>query len=298
MLVVILVNYKSTTRTIRYLKEELLFKVSVPFKLVIVDNCSSLKSRNDFIVEFELENNKESYYCNSQKFIYLLPVTENLGFARGNNYGFNFALSMFDFQYILFSNNDIILKSNYIIESLIAKLETDHSIGLIGPRVEGLKGEFQSPEPYYSLFNRYVWVYWLTPFLSKSLKTKLFNLDYPEQAKEGFHYKIMGSFFMMPRDAFMNCGGMDSNTFLFAEEICLSERLNRIGLHCYYLPSVSILHEHSQTISNTFKNWEKNKILFQSEAYYYSTYKHIPQWQLLLAKCSFYLYNYLKQKFS
>ena len=60
--------------------------------------------------------------------------------------------------------------------------------------------------------------------MSLKRKQMRFNLNYAQNAQEGYHYKVMGSFFMLRAKDFFDCGEMDPHTFLFAEETILTER--------------------------------------------------------------------------
>ena len=205
--------------------------------------------------------------------------------------GVEFATKHFDINYILFTNNDIRFLNCNVIEALISKLDSlNNEIALIGPRVIGLDGKNQSPEPYYPFWNRYVWMYWLTPFLSSSRKGKFFKLDYSQTAKEGIHYKIMGSFFIVKKIDFLSCGMLDPNTFLFSEEVILTERLNSIGRKVYYYPDVAVLHEHGMTISNHLDKKKKLLTQFISESYYYSCYKNVSELSIFIGRLSVNLY--------
>lgn len=184
---------------------------------------------------------------------------------------------------ILFTNNDIHLKTDDVVDRLMVKLRERPDIGVIGPEIIGTDGRRQSPEPYLGLWKRFVWMYLSTPFLSRKAKRRIFRLDYSGQAAEGVCYRVMGSFFMCPREAWEQAGGMDPHTFLYAEEPILSERMLRVGRQTYFLPSVTVVHEHGATIGKHLA-WKKAAWLqFRSNAYYYRTYKGYPAWQTTLA---------------
>jgi GT2 family glycosyltransferase len=286
MLSIIIVNYKNEEKTIRYVQEELV-KITIPHKIVIVNNQANDKSNASLVnaLNAELITNIDQL-SNIAANCFVIAHPDNLGFAKGNNLGVKFCQLNFDNDFYLFSNNDIALIDNDVVEKLMAKLGQLPDVALIGPKVLGLKGENQSPEPYLSFWNRYVWMYWLTPFLTKKRKENLFQLNYSQKAKEGVHYKIMGSFFMIKADDFIKCGMMDANTFLFGEEIILSERLKRIGKQSYYYPEVAILHEHSLTISKYINQRSKVLQQFKSECYYYRTYKNLSLCSILIGKLS------------
>ena len=283
MLSVVIVSYKNNQRTIQYVQEEL-SKVSVPCKVVIVNNAASLESN------VELANNLHAEIvdvgCTSadDSNVYIINNPVNSGFAKGNNIGAKFAIDVLKADYILFSNNDIKFIDYDVVERLEDKLKILPEAGIIGPRVFGLKGELQSPEPYLSFWDRMVWIYLSTLLFSKEKKIRRFRLDYPYVAKEGFHYKIMGSFFMVRANDFVECGMMDEHTFLYAEESILTERMNTIGLKPYYYPKVSVLHDHGVTTKQYLKNRQKRDLKFESECYFYRHYKHTPLWQIWVGK--------------
>ena len=294
MLAIIIVNYKSEARTVKYVEEEL-GKIGIPHVIVVVNNSATDESNQVLAKALNAPIVDAHEMLSTQGTgVYIVPHQDNLGFAKGNNLGAEFSMKNFDIDYFLFTNNDIRLESVNVVEKLLAKLEMLKGVGMIGPRVIGLDGKEQSPEPYYPFWKRYVWMYWMTPFLSTEKKIKLFQLDYPEKAKEGIHYKLMGSFFMVKADDFVSCGMMDSNTFLFGEEVILTERLKAIGKDVYYDPSVTVVHEHGATISNAFKQKRILRTQFKSESYYYRTYRGISQFSLWVGRLSVEFYLLLK----
>jgi GT2 family glycosyltransferase len=90
---------------------------SVPYELIIVDNGST-----DGTAQF-LEN-----YANEHVNCKVILNKENLGFAGGNNQGIAAARG----DYILLLNNDVIVTRDWL-ERLIAHIESDENIGMVGP---------------------------------------------------------------------------------------------------------------------------------------------------------------------
>ena len=297
MIAIIIVNYRDEERTINYIKEEL-SKVKSPHMIVIVNNEATdetdkiLISNLNAVLVNDTNLNPLSSNC------YVISQPKNLGFAKGNNLGAEFSLKHFDISHFLISNNDIRFINDDVVERLIEKLETLTDIGLIGCKVVGLDGANQSPEPYFTFWSRYIWMYWLTPFLTSTKKTKIFQLDYSQKALEGEHYKIMGSFFIINALDFKNCGMMDPNTFLYAEEMILSDRLKKINKKTYYYPAVAVLHEHGKTINQYFKIAKSMKLQFESEVYYYRTYHGVSLLSIYIGKMSLNIYISLKTMFN
>jgi len=295
MLGVIIVNYKNENKTIEYVTEELV-KIQSPNIIVIVNNSAN-KESNSMLIEalsaeliYDIEEIKEkSSQC------YIISHADNLGFARGNNLGAAFLLKHFNITHLLFSNNDIRFIDNNVVEKLIEKIDTLHNVGVIGPNIIGLDGRKQSPDPYYPFWQRYFWMYWLTPFMPKKQKNNFFNLNYTQQALEGIHYRVMGSFFLVKAIDFVNCGMMDPNTFLFSEEMILAERMNAIKRYVYFYPLVSVLHEHNQTISKYILNDKRFILRYESESYYYRTYRNVSLLSTYIGKLSFHLYLFISR---
>lgn len=278
MLGIVIVNYQEYDRTERFIREEL-SRIGMPFKLVTVDNGGD---------PAQAESLRQQTGCE-------VIVRANDGFAAGCNAGAKVLCSNPDIDVLLFSNNDIHLASDDVVRRLIEKLEEYPNIGIIGPDIIGTDGKRQSPEPYMGLWKRYVWMYLSTPFLSREAKRRIFQLDYSEQATEGECYRVMGSFFMCPREAWVQAGGMDPHTFLYAEEPILSERMLRAGRKAYYLPSVTVIHEHGSTIKKHLDGRQSAWLQFQSNAYYYRAYKGYPAWQISLVGLIYRLILYIKR---
>lgn len=268
MIGVVIVNYRSNELTARFVREELT-KIHIPYVTVIVDNSGSEES---------------SRHLEAETGVQVIPCT-NQGFAKGNNVGMAYLTKHYDIDYFLFTNNDIHFRSPDVVEALVAKLEADPSIGIIGPEIIGLDGKRQSPEPYISLWDKYVWVYLSTPFLTREKKAERFHFNYSSQAEEGPHYKLMGSFLLCRRSDIEAVGGFDPNTFLYAEETILSERMKRIGKSLYFYPGVTVVHQHGATISSVLSNKEMAREQFRSDAYYYHAYKGVSRLSIRISKC-------------
>lgn len=270
LLGIAIVNYRDYDRTERFVREEL-SRIGMPYRAVIADNGGSVA---------EAARLEEMTGCQ----VLALP---NDGFAAGCNAAAAELLRDSDTDFILFTNTDIHLVSDGVVQAMMDRMEENPEIGIIGPEIVGEDGRRQSPEPYTSLWNRYVWMYLSTPFLSHEAKRRRFRLDYSEKAVEGFHYRVMGSFFLCRAQDWKKVGGMDSHTFLYAEESILSERMLSIGKRAYFLPSVTVIHEHGAVIG-THVDWVKAaRHRFESDAYFYRTYKGYPDWSIRLARILF-----------
>ena len=266
MVGIVIVSYRSDDLTVRFVREDL-SRISVPYRVVVVDNgetgSSALQKKLPEVT---------------------VLVSENRGYASACNLGAEWLRDQVHPESVLFCNNDLRFLSDRVVETLCETLSAHPEVGAIGPCIVGPDGRRQSPEPYRGLWNRYVWMYVLTPFLSRDRKTRKFQLDYAEKASEGYHYKLMGSFLMVRAEAFFEAGCFDEQTFLYAEEPILSERLSRIGKRCWFCPSVTVVHDHGAVIGSSFKRTETDWMQFRSMAYYYRRYRGYPAWEISLVR--------------
>lgn len=277
MIAVIVINYKNEERSLRFIQEEVP-KIVSPHFTVVVDNGASEHCRLKEMVE-----QAGIPDC------FVISSTENLGFAKGNNLGAEFAKEKCNPEYFLFANNDIKFLNDNVIDKLVEKLDTLPNVGVIGPKVIGLDGKLQSPEPFISFWDKHIWIYWSNLFYGKTHKIRRFKQDYSEKAEEGYHYRIMGSIFLTRSKDYFDCGMMDPETFLYSEEAILSERMKLIGKRIYYYPCVAVLHEHGNTTKKLFDKFKVRQLKFESDSYYYRKYIGTPGWQFRLAKITYWL---------
>lgn len=293
MTTIIIINYKSEQLTVDYITKEL-SKLTDSYNVIVVNNAATTESDKFLLDALQAKLISAASFEKAANGRYVVSSAENLGFAKGNNLGAEIAIRHLNAQYLLFSNNDILINETDIIGKMVEKFEENNRIGILGPKVTGLKGESQSPEPYVSFMDKFCWMYVSTPFLSKQAKRRRFKLDYKEKAKEGFHYKILGAFFMVKSSDYTNCGMMDPYTFLYSEETILTERMKRIRKEPYYLPTVSVVHAHGLTTKNTIGKKGINKFLLESEKYYYNKYMKTPKWKLFVGEIVYRLYCKIK----
>ena len=282
MIGVIVINYHSEEKKIGFVRTELA-KIRSDYAVVIVDNGSTEFSRDRLLEAFR----------GADQYVFVVPSDENLGFAKGNNLGAEVARNQFSPDVLLFANNDIRLVDLDTVDRMAAKLMSLDDAGALGPKVVGLDGRLQSPEPFISFWDRHVALYWRSLFSAKPGKP--FWEEYSQTAQEGFHYRISGSFFMVKAKDYFTCGKMDPNTFLYAEEMILSERLKRIGKKVYYYPEVSVVHEHGATTRKYYDKVRIRELKYRSEKYYYKTYIGTPAWQFLIGDLTYSLKKLLKR---
>ena len=289
MLGIVIVNYKTIDETVNYIRQELI-KVSTPHKIVVVDVACEDIAHAKAIADPCDGQIIESLDCQPdlEKQVYVLPHKENLGYAKGNNYGADFLRKHFKPDYFLFSNNDIKLIDDDVVERLIEKARQLPDVGAIGPRVVGLEGKDQSPRIYISIWKKYIVPYLLCWCFIGWLKNYWSNYG---PINDNYCYWVIGCFFVVKADAFIKAGMFDPNTFLFSEEPILAERLIAAGYRNYFYTGVKIVHEDGAVIGGDLAWRNAMQISFNSAIYYYQRYRKIDRSTVLLAKCAFFWYH-------
>ena len=126
MLGIVIVNYLDYARTERFIREEL-SRISCPYRVVVVDNGNDASGA---------ETLRQHTGCQ-------VLVLENNGFAAGCNAGAAALCEDPEVDVILFSNNDIHLQTDDVVDRLMLKLRERPDIGVIGPEIIGTDATWQ-----------------------------------------------------------------------------------------------------------------------------------------------------------
>lgn len=285
---VIILNWNRSEQTTELINNYMQVEKNIELCFIIVDNRSSDEERkklldysksNDFIVLEEKDLNKSNFDQNHMK--YTIFLNENYGYAIGNNYGLKMAKQL-GFTYSLISNNDIIIEKP-LIELLMNELEADKQLALIGPKIIGIDGEQQGPYNKPTLFDQF-WVPLFLPFFMIINKLTVNSITKKLAVKnERYPYRVMGCFMLLKTDIMDEVGYFDENTFLYAEELILSEKLIAKGYKTGYNPNVYIKHMHGFSTED-LGNRKKFNLNLQSDLYYFKKYRNYSNFKLFLIK--------------
>lgn len=270
MLGIVIVSYKNFKGTVDFITKELR-KITLPYKVAVVDNSS------DSILGEKLAQACNGICVQEQKAItvknssvFILPVKENIGFARGNNLGADFLIRNFECEHLLFTNDDILIDEPDGVQKMIDFLNQNEDIGAIGPRVIGIDGIDQSP--HYRVITPLRQLAWkLLPFMRKKGKKDL--SDITVSPKPSYCYWVSGCFFIMKSNDFISVKGFDPETFLYAEEVILAERLKQTKKREYFYSNTYITH-FGGCSTKSIENKQLKRILKESNCIYYRKYLH------------------------
>lgn len=291
----VIVDYNSMDKTVQYVKK-FLRKVSdrEQIHIIIIDNADTSAGITILAERFgEYKIVKVENYKNILEFTFGLNTIiyynsgENLGYAKGNNLGTQIADILFDDPYYIISNNDLSLTDRLDLGVFQKIFDHDSKIAVIGPRIIGLDGKEQSPHKKIGAIKYLILNYWLRTF---PVPWKS-DHDYTNENKRC--YRVMGSFMIVRASAFCDVGRFDSETFMFAEEMILSERLAKKGYYFYFYNDYTVVHEHGTTVKKSASAIRAEKWAFQSCCYYYKKYRNTSEIIIFLAKVNFEVYIHI-----
>lgn len=279
------ISYQVTEKCVESFQQQNSDNINV--QIVVVDNCSPNES-------FEVLKEKYMGIDN----ITVVQTDKNLGFARGNNYGYKILKKIIDPDFVITSNSDIQLKMAGLY-SWIFKAYQEYDFGILGPSVYSIRGHFhQNPaenasknlhevREYQRNLRRYLLKLRIKKFLKyegKEKKHKHKQLENPYYKEIHLDKTLHGAFQIFSRRYLDIYDSLyDSRTFLYLEENILKLRCDYENLPMVYLPNYEVNHFQAVSTDNLVKtNYDKgifrSKNLLESYKVYESILKkHLEQ---------------------
>lgn len=243
-------------------------------KVIIVDNCSST------------EPDKSKLLLNNR--IEIIKAPNNGGFAKGNNFGLNYA-KKYKAQYIMFTNTDTIY-DNDIIVKCVEIMNHNEKLGIVSPLMFNMDNKEQiTSRSFPSIYGYFSYCLYLKrKKRSKLIKEKKFIHDNEIEYTD----VLRGSFLFCSKKAILEVGGFDEGTFLFGEESNLALRMERNGYKRALITSIKYFHNHVNRSTNKsvlFEFKETSKSWF----YHFRVYRHASIFAIFVMKL-FYLIGLLE----
>jgi len=289
---IVILNYNKGLMTVDVIKSIIKYENIDNYSLIIVDNASNQDERQhiiEYISKFDHKILEEESLPDSIDIhdIYFLILKQNYGYAIGNNRGLEIA-SKLNIKYSVVLNNDVFFVDK-TLDLLKENFSHDEKIALVGPKVIDKNGNVQGPFKktnfYYEFFLPLFFPILL--LVSKILhRPKIISTqkisDYP--------YRLMGCFLMFKTNVLRSIDYFDENTFLYAEEVIIAEKLLIAEAKTFFDNRVTVIHMHKQStklLQPSFLFNEKAK----SEKYYLQKYLSYNRFALFLIKFSKNIYR-------
>lgn len=218
MVSIITINYNGWQDTCELIASLKKYE-TYPYELIVVDNASAGR---------DVENIRIAYPD-----VRIVCAERNLGFAGGNNLGYDYAKG----DFILFLNNDMVIKEPMLYP--LVKSLSDSRIGGVSPCIF----YYYHPEKiqYYGYTE-------MTPITLRHTKESFNPARMMEYMKPKETEVLHGGAMMLRRDMIELAGKMPEVYFLFYEEFDWSRRIRAVGYKLFYEPRSKVYHKESVSI--------------------------------------------------
>ncbi|MGO8837771.1 MAG: glycosyltransferase family 2 protein [Limisphaerales bacterium] len=224
--------------------------------LECIESLAKLTYKNWRIILVDQNSNDGTPQTVRTKYPWVCMIENpvNDGFTGGNNLGLRKALE-FPTDYLFLLNNDTTVEPE-LLDKLVAPMEADPKIGIIGPTSlyykepgivcwAGSTVDWRGHQPD-NICN--------VPFETLDMRTR----------ETGF---VCGCAMFIRRAVLEQVGLLDDRFFIYFEECDLCARASRAGWKMMYLPTAKLWHKISQVqqaIGNDFGNyhWQRNRLLY------------------------------------
>ena len=228
----VVLNYKSVEDTISLISQ--------------IRQCHSVKNTKVevVIVDNDYTPKLESQYQNSSDVVYL-KSPGNLGFAAGNNLGFNQALEG-QADIIVTINNDTEVPKD-LIEKITKSKINDKTVGAVGGLIYFAKG-FEYEKGYQKKdLGRVVWygggkIDWKNVYVGH---LHVNEVDSGQFKTEETPF-ITGCLLIVRSEVLKRVGFFDERYCMYLEDADLCERIKRSGLKLVFDPSIKLWHKVAQ----------------------------------------------------
>ncbi len=177
-----------------------------------------------------VDNNDRPIDCREiitpeERRIRIISNKRNVGFAVACNQGFE--ASSATAEYILFLNNDTLLKSD-IVEQCLSFFETNPLVGAVSPCIDYFE-PVGSPWFHGSMIHESAG---LAVHDNTSVQTSPTEVPW-----------LTGCSFFVRKDVFRAAGMFDESLFMYCEDVDLSIKIRKSGHKLVLLPDVSVVHK-------------------------------------------------------
>ncbi|MFH1852489.1 MAG: glycosyltransferase [Candidatus Neomarinimicrobiota bacterium] len=177
----------------------------------------------------------------------LITNAVNAGFGRAVNQAARRAAG----NYFLILNPDTIIQES-TIAVLVDYLETNPTVGMIGPKILTADGSLQPAckRSFPSLGVALPKALGLNRLFPRSQWANRYNLTYLDPDQVHRVDAISGSCMFIRADLFRTLDGFDERFFMFGEDLDLCYRVNEAGYEVHYVPATQIIHYQGESVKS------------------------------------------------
>jgi len=221
---IIVLNWNRSNDTINCLKS-LEAVNDENFKILLVDNNSKIDSVKNILLKFPNIN--------------LLQLDKNYGYSGGNNRGFEHISN--DTEFICFLNNDVIVDPNFLsnFRNGIKQFGENY---IFGPKI------------YFEYPSERIWYGGGVVNLQKGqiYHKYIGQKDNNHNSKNCKTEYVTGCCLLISKNNFKLLNGFDESFNMYAEDVDLCLRADKLNIKCKYIPNSKIWHKVSASTGGRF----------------------------------------------
>lgn len=228
------------------------------YSIVIVDNGSKNNTGKILEDKYSKEDN-----------IKVILNNDNLGFAKGNNIGFQYSKYKLNPDFIVMINNDTVIEQNEFCRQIINEYNNT-KFDIAGPKIISLiDNKLQNPVPV-KLKNKKDIQKKLMKFnillvlnlvgidsMVQSIKSKIKDVKNKEnrgvEVENLSDYQLHGSCMIFSKNYIKNYEGLYEKTFMYCEEDILKYISQRDNLVMKYFSNIEIYHKEDSATNEILK---------------------------------------------
>lgn len=257
----VVICYQNEEEVIKYAEQLNKQSLRAKIKLYVVINKKGTMSCNLF--EKKLQEFIEEYK--------IIDLEKNIGYLNGLLIGAKYALQECNYEWLIFSNTDILIPDINFFENMVNRLRgIDKAIWAVGPSIYAAnQEEYSNP---YMLFRPSKWEYIKTNIaltfpeifdLFFGLKKKSRKRKKNIEVESGFVYAIHGSFMILRKQLIEIIMDRPAWELLYDEESYISEIVHMNNKKIYFEKELLVKHLEGMSTGKTKIRW-KYKIMKQS----------------------------------
>jgi hypothetical protein len=193
------------------------------------------------VVENASEDGTPAMIERKHSWVKLIPSGSDLGYAKGNNFGYKKANPKYNYLYLL--NNDAFVQEDTLSQSL-NYFENNPECDVLGCELKYEDGRFQPSAGYLPTpISAWAWLWGLDKLpLIKNFSKPVHPKDRSYFQKDRQSGWVMGASLFMKREVFKETNGFDENFFMYMEEVEWCKRVWEKGYKIWYTPKFWITH--------------------------------------------------------
>ncbi len=176
----------------------------------------------------------------------VLALSRNLGFGSAANRG----VARTHSAYVAVMNPDVVVEPG-ATKALVASLESDAGLAVVGPRIETLDGQlYPSVRTFPDLTDAagHAFLHFVWPSNPFTRRYRMLDWDHGLAADVDW---VAGTYFLARRQAWDEVGGFDESFFMYLEDVDLCWRLRCAGWRTGYQPAAVVTHAIGRSTDQT-----------------------------------------------